>query len=391
MATLCRDVHLDRPGGAIEDDPRYSHVFNLIRYRNRPVGQVTLPIGFIRNGDAELLLQAFLSAARDALPEVLLDEYRGADDCGPAAPPLPRATVAVCTRERPALLSRCLDSIFALPDDGQEVIVIDSGPESGATAEVAGRYPAARYIVEKKIGLSRARNRAVREASHEVIAFTDDDAVVDPAWLRALLRNFDDRLVLCATGLTTPAELETKAQEWHEKHSPFGRGYRRIVHDSASLSPGAAGRAGAGVNMALRRSVLRDVGPFDEALDPGTASRSGGDNDIFYRILAGGYRIVYDPHALSRHFHRKNMDELQKAFYGYGTGVYAAWTRQLLIDRDATVLHNAAAWLFKYQIPGLVRSLLRRADCVPTELILAELRGCLRGPSAYFAARGGRP
>ncbi|MCA1627002.1 MAG: glycoside hydrolase family 2, partial [Acidobacteria bacterium] len=95
------------------------------------------------------------------------------------------------------------------------------------------------------------------------------------------------------------------------------------------------------VNMALRRSAVEQVGFFDEALDAGTPARSGGDNEMFTRILLAGYRIVYEPAALNCHRHRRTWEELRAAIYGYGVGVYAAWTRSLLVEGELSALKVA--------------------------------------------------
>jgi GT2 family glycosyltransferase len=187
--------------------------------------------------------------------------------------------------------------------------------------------------------------------------------------------------------LTMPLELETEAQEWFERYSTFGRGFRRAVFDRNSLNPLAAGRAGAGANMALRRSVTQLVGLFDEALDAGTPTRSGGDTEMFSHILSSGYRIVYDPAALSWHRHRRSWEELRQTLYGYGVGVYALWTRKLLLERELTVPKLAWSWFWRTQVPALVSSLLRRPASMPLDLLLAELRGCAVGPWAYLSSR----
>lgn len=236
-------------------------------------------------------------------------------------------------------------------------------------------------------GLNAARNRAVREARHALIAFTDDDAIVDRQWLAALLRDFDDPSVLCVTGLTMPAQLDTEAQELFESYSPFGRGFVRRVFDLTRTSPLAVGRVGAGANMALRRSTPDLVGEFDEALDGGTPTRSGGDHEMFSRILASGFRIVYDPAALSWHRHRRGMEELRDTLRGYGTGVYAMWTRALVEEREFGVFKQALAWLRHGQVPELARCLARRPRRVPLGLLAAEWRGCLAGPRAYLTSR----
>jgi hypothetical protein len=205
--------------------------------------------------------------------------------------------------------------------------------------------------------------------------------------LRSLLRNFNDPMVLCVTGLTMPLELETEAQEWFERYTPFSKGFKRVVFESVKQNPLATGRVGAGANMALRKSVLQQVGIFDENLDAGTPTCSGGDHEFFARILMQGYRIVYDPTALSWHRHRRTWEELRRALYGYGVGVYAFWTRMLLVEKEWTMVKIAIEWLAHDQLPHLYNSLLRKPDSVPLDLIVAELTGCLNGPQAYLKSR----
>jgi GT2 family glycosyltransferase len=249
------------------------------------------------------------------------------------------------------------------------------------------RFANVRHVREPLPGLNRARNRALREARGSIVAFADDDTTPDPGWLRALVRNFDHPRVMCVTGLTMPLELETEAQELFETHSSMGRGFRRVVFDSSSLRPIMGGLVGVGANMAVRRSLVDDIGPFDVALDAGTPTRSGGDNEYFARILAAGYRVVYDPAALSWHRHRAGREELRQVLYGYGLGIYAAWTRGLVVEHELSVVRAALAWFGRVQLPGLVRSVLRRPGSVPLDLMLAQLRGCAGGPFAYLASR----
>jgi len=241
-------------------------------------------------------------------------------------------------------------------------------------------------VSEDRLGLNAARNRALQEAKHDLIAFADDDTIPDPEWLCALLRNFDDPPVGCVTGLTMPLELETEAQGWFEQLSPFGRGFQRRVFDKNRIHPMAAGRVGAGANMALRRSIFKQIGPFDEMLDGGTPTCSGGDTEMFSRILKAGYQIVYDPSALSWHHHREDWADLRRTIYGYGVGVYAFWTRGILMEREVGVVKLAWQW-FGYQFRGLLRSLLRRPGSAPVDLLWAELRGCAAGPGAYLRSR----
>jgi cellulose synthase/poly-beta-1,6-N-acetylglucosamine synthase-like glycosyltransferase len=300
---------------------------------------------------------------------------------------LPQVSVAVCTRDRPQDLRRCLASLAALPDDGQEILCIDSASSSDETRQVAAEFPGVHYLRCDQPGLDRARNLALSAAAYPIVAFCDDDAVVDPGWLRALRRNFLHPHVQCVTGLTLPLELDTPAQETFERMSSFGRGFARREFHFYNHDPLMGVQTGAGANMAVRKSVTAILGVFDEALDAGTPTRSGGDCEFFSRLLSRGFVIVYEPAALSWHRHRHTWPELTDTVYGYGVGIFAMWTRQLVQDHEARVLWLIFWVLFLDWVPALLRSLLRRPGSIPINLLLAQLRGYLRGPSAYRESR----
>ncbi|HEX5042466.1 MAG TPA: glycosyltransferase [Candidatus Polarisedimenticolaceae bacterium] len=383
MPTAIREVELTALPEALTGLEGYAHVHVLARLRGRPVHEAVLPVhrGCVGR---DVLVEHLVSGRAWALWEEWLQRHLGMDDPSPAPYPI---TVAVCTRERPDDLRRALQAIERLPDDGQEVLVVDNHPQTDRTRAVVSAFPGVRYLREDRPGLDAARNRALRAARSGVVAFTDDDALPDPGWLRGLLGGFQHPLVLAVTGLTLPAELETPAQEWFERHRGFGRGFCRRVFHHGRHNPLVAGPVGAGANMALRTDVLDRVGPFDEALDAGTLTRSGGDHDMFTRILAAGYRIAYEPGALSRHRHRRDWVGLRATLYGYGVGVYAAWTRALLVEGEWSVPALAWGWFRHEQLPALLRGLRRTPGSAPPSLVLAELRGCLMGPLAYVRAR----
>jgi glycosyltransferase involved in cell wall biosynthesis len=275
---------------------------------------------------------------------------------------------------------------MSLPDDGQEFVVVDNCPSTDATKRLVERYPRVRYVFEPRPGLDIARNCALREAKHDFLVFTDDDAVPDPNWLRMLLRNFEDPRVACVTGLTMPVELETEAQEWFQRLGGLGRGFKRMVFDGACHDPFDGWQAGAGVNMAVRRDVVLSLGSFDEGLDVGTPVRGGGDTDMLRRILAGGHRIIYDPEALNWHRHRASWRDLRRQLRGYESAGFAVWTRSLLIEREFGALQQAWKWLWR-ELPGLYAALLRRPGTPPIDLVLARFVGALTGPWAYVYAR----
>lgn len=386
MATAILDLEYEQLPEKISGLEHYARALILLRLRGQPVGR-----GWVDVTNGEINHPSLQNALLAILDWPFWDRWLafslGEDIHHPLTEHLPTATIAICTRERPDDLRRCLQAIMRLPDDGQEVLVIDNNPKTDATRQVVAEFDGVRYVSEDQPGLDAARNRVLCAARGEIAAFVDDDAAPDPGWLRALLVHFADPLVLCVTGLTMPIELESEAQEMFEQYSAFSRGFKRRAFDWNNHNPMEAGRVGAGANMALRRTTLDLVGPFDPALDAGTPTQSGGDTEMFARILARGYRIVYEPTALNWHRHRRTREELLRAIYGYGVGTYAFWTRKLLFEHRWGVIKLALNWFWRYQVPGLARAALKQPGSQPFELLWAELRGCLAGPFAYLRAR----
>ncbi len=368
-------MHLEQLKQGLADLDGYQRVFVVFRLHGAVIGQAWLPV---TNGSVSpLQLQFCIPSMAWVIWQHLAQETTPAQS-------LPTASVVVCTHDRPIDLASCLRGLARLAADGYEVIVVDSSPSNDSAAKLVASCPEILYLYEPQQGLNVARNRGLRTASGEIVAFTDDDAVVDKGWLPALLSNFQDPLVGVVTGITLPLELETEAQIWFEQNHGFGRGFVRKQFDTTNLNPLAAGRVGAGVNMAIRRDIVKDVGYFDEALDVGTPSQSGGDQEFFYRVLARGYRIVYEPRALVWHRHRKDWQAFRQTLYGYGVGVFAWWTRALLVEREYSLLKIAPSWFGQYYLRNLLRSLLKRPNSIPLDLALAEFWGALAGPSSYL-------
>lgn len=386
MATAVLDLDLNNLPFKITGLERYDKAFLLIRFKGKPIGKtiVTVQKGSI---DTTQCYNKISAAVGSTLEDIWLKDYLEWEAPETIDFTCPTATVAVCTRDRPDDLLHCLDALMQLPDDGQEYLVIDNCPSSDKTEKLVKSHKRIKYILEKRPGLDVARNRALFEAKNEIVAFIDDDATPDPNWLRALLLNFNSPLVLCVTGLTMPVELETVAQETFENYCSFSKGFKRKLFKGNHHNPLATGQVGAGANMAVRRSVQFQVGLFDEALDAGTLTRSGGDHEFFARILSLGYHIVYDPAALNWHRHRQTWKELSDTLYGYGVGVYACFTKHLLINGEWGVFALSYKWFRYNQFPTLVKSILGRPGCMPLNLITAELKGCIMGPWAYISSR----
>lgn len=306
----------------------------------------------------------------------------------------PTITVVVCTRDRPGPLATCLEALGRLDPAPDEVVVVDNASDTSETREVVERAPGVRYVCEPTPGLDHARNRGAREATSEVVAYTDDDVTPHTAWVRGLRRGFAHAGVDAVTGLVLPAELETEAQWAFERHWGFNRGYRAKTYGPAYVERTVrrgvpAWEIGAGANMAFRRTVFGRVGSFDERLDVGAAGCSG-DSEFWYRLLAAGLTCRYEPTAVVHHLHRRTDAELARQVRAYMRGHTAA----LLVQYERTGhrgnLHQLGVQLPRYFGRRLARGVVRGFRGRDRTLG-AEVAGAVGGVAYYLRHRGPQP
>lgn len=313
------------------------------------------------------------------------------------APDHPLITVVLCTRDRPDSVIVALRGLAATRYRPIEIIVVDNAPTSNSTMNAVlaefGDDPRFRYVREPRPGLSCARNRGVAEASGEIIAFTDDDVIIDPWWLDGIIQGFHAVPgVGCVTGLIATAEIENEAQLYFHLRAGWGTLCERRVfdltehRDDSALYPYSAGIFGAGANFAVAREVFKEVGSFDEALGAGTPTGGGEDLNMFVRVILGGYRLVYEPSAIVWHVHRASIGDLSKQMFAYGTGCTAALTALAWENRRA-----------RRELPskignGLLRMLhlssrVRDNPTLPPGLMRREVSGLMAGPWLYVRGR----
>jgi cellulose synthase/poly-beta-1,6-N-acetylglucosamine synthase-like glycosyltransferase len=240
--------------------------------------------------------------------------------------------------------------------------------------------------MEPKPGLDFARNRAIQESSAELLAFLDDDVVVDSYWLPALREAWAVNPDAAAfTGPILPFELETTAQILFEQMGGFGRSFERVRFGAVSADsptyPCGAGMFGAGANMAFRRAVLEELGGFDDALDTGAPLPGGGDLDIFYRIVRAGYILVREPGLVVYHQHRREYEALRHQMWTWGLGSMAFLTKSWRTDPSArSKLRHWVLWWASYQFSKILAPSLRRnRKSWEWDLVLAEIGGGIAG------------
>jgi GT2 family glycosyltransferase len=395
-----------RPG------PPYAAVRLLVRLHGQPLGFVTLPLvdgRLAASAIAEQVSGQLRSPVNAHLVEDGLEPVASIMAAGVGAVRDPRCrrrpaggrggplvTVVVATRDRPQSLARCLRALAALTYAPFEVVVVDNAPSTRETLAVvqqrSGQDARVRYVRELRPGVSCARNRGLGEARGELVAFTDDDVVVDPGWLDGAVRGFDrSPSVACVTGLVPSARLDTAEQRYFDRRVSWALGCAPRRYDrhgdleASPLYPYTAGQFGTGANFAFRTAVLRNLGGFDEALGPGTPAAAGEDLDLFVRTILAGHAIAYEPAAVVWHHHRDELGQLRRQLFNYGVGLAAFATKYL---SDRRTVHDVLV-----RLPGGLRHLRGIANRVerPAELsrtvLPAELLGLAWGPIAYGLGR----
>jgi GT2 family glycosyltransferase len=323
-----------------------------------------------------------------------------------AAARAPFISVVVPTVTGGARLVRCVRSVLACDYERLEVIVVDNRPAaSGARTLLAGQFgadPRVRYAPETRPGSGYARNKGLELAAAELVAFADDDTVVDPGWLSAIAGAFDEN-VGCVTGLILPLSIETPMQALFEQFAGFGKGseprsFRIAESADDPLFPYAAGTFGSGANTALRKSVALELGGFDVRLGAGTPACGGEELDLYIRLLLAGEQLCYTPAAVVFHEHPADGRGLRCRVFNYGVGLTATLTSRLLAGPRMPLLRAAPAGVGHLLSPSSRKNAPRGSD-YPVTLTMLERLGMLVGPLAYVLStlrmrklsRGPRP
>lgn len=213
-------------------------------------------------------------------------------------------SIVICTYKRQQAFSETLASISRHWDSWRQkrsvelVLIINNSPDdSEAIARAFGeQHPDVYTHVERKQGLSNARNAGVQEARGTIIAFLDDDIELEEDWLLATLKPFEDARQVGAVGGKVLPFGQSAFPNW----LPLQYGYLASV-----FCPGEEPlevKKVMGANFAVRSSVFKEVGVFDPSLGrKGDLLLGGEEIDLLERIHAKGHSIRYEPNSVVFH------------------------------------------------------------------------------------------
>ncbi len=405
------DVEITEPLPTVAYDRQRPRAWVVGRLHTEPVGVCVVqpdPEGLTPDRLGALLWEEIrepvterFAAAGLPLPRLLTGTGLQAD---PAAWPFlrlrkhtlaaaPFISVIVPTRDREERRHTWLDSLSRQNYPRFEVVVVDNAPTNDAVRTFVdaaqGGGLALRYVREPRPGTCWAANAGIAASAGEIITFCADDGEPDRHWLTGLASGFargDD--IGCVTGMVLPARLDTPAQELYEQFGGFrkSRGFSPAIFSrhgpQSPLYP--VPPFGTGACVAYRREALERIGGLDVALGPGTPARAAEDLLAMTMILLAGYRLAYEPAALMRHDHRRDLDGLRQQMEGYGVGLTAYYAA--LLRHRPSVLPE----LIRLAPTGIgyLREANFRRTTAPLELLEGlkrrHVRSMLSGPVAYI-------
>lgn len=211
-----------------------------------------------------------------------------------------KVTVLVATYNSELTIDSCLKALSELnyPKDSLEIIVLD-GCSADATLEIVHKYPV--RVISEPLSAPAAYNRAVKIVSNEVLGFVDSDAKVEREWLNKLVTPLGDPKVAGVSGGIETWNIENA---WarsigYDLKNRYARLKKNVVRVAT-------------MNLLLKKSIIEEVGGFDESLP------SQYDTDLGFRITSKGYKIIYEPDAKCYHYNRSTINGYFRQQLQYG-------------------------------------------------------------------------
>lgn len=270
--------------------------------------------------------------------------------------PRPRLSVVIPTLGRPIVI-RTLESLLATRIFGEiEVIVVGvvpDGPVLNQLHNLVAGHPGLRHLPLsfEKGDSSEKKNAGFRQSRADIVAFIDDDVVVETDWPERILEPFADASVGLASGPSLiPDDVSFMARLAGVALASKAAGYVSERYLAGDAGPRQVKWSRLiGCNMAYRRPVLEEVGLFDPVFWPGEEMIAA------YRATARGHRLVFHPGARLYHYPRRSFARFWKQIHGYGL------TRIRLlrggVDFEPTTV-LPAAWVLSLVVLGLAAPFL---------------------------------
>jgi glycosyltransferase involved in cell wall biosynthesis len=314
-------------------------------------------------------------------------------------------SIVICTHNRASLLEITLESLekMYVPNDTNiELIIVnnrcnDSTPKVIEHFEQKSKKIRVRSLYEPKLGKVHALKNAIKNSLFDVLAFIDDDHIVDESYVRAIryaLENNSQYSIYC--GRVMP-DWDGSEPQWVHDDSKypirpypipqFDLGERPIeIKEDKTFLPGSG-------NLVMKKDVFGRIGLFSEELGPkGHNLKGGEDIELVRRALRKGERILYVPRIVQHHQvfpEHLRIQYLVKKAYHRSTAAYQFSEGHFSVNSN----HSIPVYLLRQALTRLLRAAVsfspnaRRYYLVRFAATLGEINGIRKASSSLSQQR----
>jgi len=248
----------------------------------------------------------------------------------------PKISVVVCERNSEKFITHCIESVMQQEFRDFELIIVDDYSTDSTKEkikELQKKHNINLIELKEHNGISKARNKGIKFALGELIAFIDSDCIAQKNWLKELLKGFVDEKTVSVGGPNlTPKNSNEKEKvfgELLELISGIGSSYVKKSDKIIEVKHNPS------CNSMYRKETLLQMNGFNEKLS------SNEDPELDYRIRKAGKKIKFNPKAVVFHHRKDSIKKIFNQAFWFGLG-----------RMQAIKLHYEMAELFRL-IPAL--------------------------------------
>ena len=254
---------------------------------------------------------------------------------------LPLVSIVIITLNRRRNLEKCLNSILNIvyPLSKLDIIVVDGGSVDGTHEMISKDFPNVSFVLEERRGVAIARNTGWKHSKGKFVAYTDDDCIADPYWIRRLVDSLESSNAKGAGGKVV--YLHPEAIPKYYRGTPFG-----TLDLGEKQRPLKKGENLITANMLIDAEVFKKI-EFWESL----IYNDSEDAEFCRSALEAGYNLLYVPDATIYHnidLRRINLGYLLKRAFFSGLTSYIIERKR---KRNITLIPR----YFRFFLGGCIR------------------------------------
>lgn len=226
----------------------------------------------------------------------------------------PKISVILCERNSEECIEECIESVFQQNFKNFELIAVDDHSTDSTKEKIKKmqkKYPLKLVELEKHFGVSKARNKGIKEAQGEFIAFIDSDCIAEKNWLQELIKGFDEKTVSVGGPNLVPKNGNKNQKvfdELLELISGIGSSYVKNSKEIIEVKHNPS------CNSIYTKKILIEMNGFNEKLS------SNEDPELDFRIRKTGKKIKFNPNAVVFHHRKDSVKKIFNQAFWFGLG-----------------------------------------------------------------------